>query len=290
MKILALHGLGSSTWMLQQQLAPFVRELGTSCEFTFLDGAIACGRGPGVPDWVSGPFYSYTTGFSPLEMREALDRLEDFIQERGPFDGVFGFSLGAALAISYILDHQRKDALAPFSFAVFFSPIFVTLPDESYCQGLLQRWVDDDHMQFRSEFPDGEFMSPLKDSTERTLAEYLKVVQLMQSMWVGIIPPKTTIDFLGGDGVAEIPRLVHPDLLRGRIKIPTVHITGRKDSPCIGQQSRIAQKLCLASIMRVHEHDGGHDVPYKKSDINNIVSSIREMAKEGEYIRDIYEL
>lgn len=48
MKILALHGLGSSTSMLQQQLAPFVRDLGASYQFTFLDGGIPCGRGPGI--------------------------------------------------------------------------------------------------------------------------------------------------------------------------------------------------------------------------------------------------
>lgn len=244
----------------------------------------------GVPNWVSGPFHSYATGFTPLEVREALDRLEVFIQEHGPFDGVFGFSLGAALAISYMLDRQRKHAPAPFSFAVFFSPIFIASPDESYCEQLLQRWLDDDHTVFRSEFPGGEFMPLLDDSSERTLAEYLRVVLLMQSMGVGMILPNTTIDFLGAGEVAGIPRLVHPDLLRERIRIPTVHVTGRKDSPYIGEQSRIAQKLCSASIMRVHEHDGGHDVPYKRSDVKNIVSSIQATAKEGRDIRDLYEL
>lgn len=48
MKILALHGLGSSASMLKEQLAPFIRALSPEYQFTFLDGAIRCGRGPGM--------------------------------------------------------------------------------------------------------------------------------------------------------------------------------------------------------------------------------------------------
>lgn len=47
MKILALHGLGSSSSLLKEQLAPFMRVLGSDYQFEFLDGAIPCGRGPG---------------------------------------------------------------------------------------------------------------------------------------------------------------------------------------------------------------------------------------------------
>lgn len=223
-------------------------------------------------------------------MREAQSHLDKFIQEHGPFDGVFGFSLGAALAISYMLDPQRKDASPPFSFAVFFSPIFIASPNESYCEELLQRWLDDEHVIFRSEFPEGDFMPLLEDPTERILAQYLQLVLAMQAMGVGMILPNTTVDFLGAGEVQGIPRLIHPDLLPDRIRIPTVHVTGLKDSPYIGEQSRIAQGLCSPSIRQVHHHDGGHDVPYKRSDVTKIISSIKTTAKEGQNIRDLYEL
>lgn len=48
MKILALHGLGASGAMLKAQLAPFIKSFGAGYQFVFLDGAIPCGRGPGM--------------------------------------------------------------------------------------------------------------------------------------------------------------------------------------------------------------------------------------------------
>jgi hypothetical protein len=187
-----------------------------------------------------------------------------------------------------MLDQQQKQAPSPFCFAVMFSPIFVVSPDDDYCGGLLRRWLADDHAEFRSKFPDGDFMAQLEDVSERTLAQYLHQVLSMQSMGVGMILPNTKIDFLSTDTPEEIPRLVHPDLFHTRIKVPTVHVSGQADSPYIAEQSRIARGLCTPSIMRVHCHDGGHDVPFKVSDVNAIVSSINAMAEEGIQIRDLY--
>ncbi|KAJ5120793.1 uncharacterized protein N7515_010181 [Penicillium bovifimosum] len=289
MRILALHGLGSSSSLLKEQLAPFIRALGKEYQFKFLDGEIPCGRGPGVPAWAPRPFYSYATGFTPVEMRQALSHLDNFIKEHGPFDGVFGFSLGAALAITYMLDQQKKQASSPFCFAVMFSPIFVVSPDDSFCEQLLRRWLADDHAVFRSKFPDDDFMTELEDPSEQTLAQYLQQILSMQSMGVGLILPNTNVDFLGTKKTEEVPRLIHPDLLNARIKIPTVHVTGQNDSPYIGKQSAVARDLCTASIRRVHSHDGGHDVPSKISDVNAIVPSIKAMAEEGIQIPDLYD-
>ncbi|EFE45127.1 EF-hand calcium-binding domain protein, putative [Trichophyton verrucosum HKI 0517] len=244
MRILALHGLGSSSSLLKEQLTPFSKALGREYRFIFLDGGIPCERGP-------------------VEMRQALNYLDNFIREHGPFDGVFGFSLGAALAITYMLDQQNKQASSPFCFAVMSSSIFVVSPDDSFCEQLLRRWLADDHAAFRSKFPNGDFMTELEDPSEQKLAQYLQQVLSMQSMGVGLILPNTNVDFLGTKKTEEVPRLVHPDLLNARIKIPTVHVTGR--------------------------HDGGHDVPFKISDVNAIVSLIKEMAEEGTQIRDLYD-
>lgn len=222
-------------------------------------------------------------------MRQALSHLDNFIKEHGPFDGVFGFSLGAALAITYMLDQQKKQASSPFCFAVMFSPIFVVSPDDSFCEQLLRRWLADDHAVFRSKFPDGGFMAELEDPSEQKLAQYLQQILSMQSMGVGLILPNTNVDFLGTKKTEEVPRLIHPDLFNARIKIPTVHVSGQNDSPYIRKQSAVARDLCTASIRRVHSHDGGHDVPFKISDVNAIVPSIKAIAEEGIQIRDLYD-
>ena len=290
MKILALHGLGSSSQLLREQLRPFIKQMGSSYQFKFLDGAVPCERGPGVPAWASGPFYSFATGFTPSEMRDALSKIEGFIRDHGPFDGVFGFSLGAAVAISYILDQQSKHALTPFGFGVFFSTIFIASPDDSYCEGIFRRWLADDHAEFRSRFPDGNFMPLLNDATDQKLAAYLQVVLSMQSMGVGEILPNVKGDLLAAAHPEGVPRLMHPDLLQARVKIPTVHVTGQKDSPYIRYQSRVGQGLCTSRMLRQHEHEGGHDLPFKRSDVDSIVRSINAMAEEAQDILDLNEL
>lgn len=217
-------------------------------------------------------------------MREALGRLNAFIEENGPFDGVFGFSLGASLAMAYMLVQQQRRQATPFCFAVLFSPIFIASPDECYCEELVQRLLDNDHTAFQVAFPHGDFMPLLEQAAERTLAGYLQVVLLMQLMGVGEILPNTNVDFLGAGRPEGFPRLMHPLLLQDRVRIPTVHVTGQKDTESMAEQSRVAQALCTPSFVWAHKHDGGHDVPFKRSDVQAIVSSIQAAAEEGEYM------
>lgn len=228
-----------------------------------------------------GPFYSYATGFSPPEMRRALEYLQDFIKRVGPFDGVFGFSLGASLAIAYLLEQQQAGLASSFRFAVLFSPIFIASADDSFCETLLRRLLDDDHAPFRSAFPRGDYGLLLEDPNERVLADYLGVVLSLQSMGVGQILPNTNVDFFGVGDIEGIPRLVHPTLLEDRIQIPTVYVMGQKDIDSLMEQSKIARKMCVPSLRRVYNHDGGHDVPFKRSDVKAIVSSIRAAADEA---------
>ena len=49
----------------------------------------------------------------------ALSQLSRYIAEEGPFDGVIGFSQGAALASTYLI--QQAEQPSPFRCAVFFS-------------------------------------------------------------------------------------------------------------------------------------------------------------------------
>lgn len=48
MRVLALHGIGSSGEMLKKQLGSLMVLLGPEYDFTFFDGGITCGRGPGM--------------------------------------------------------------------------------------------------------------------------------------------------------------------------------------------------------------------------------------------------
>ncbi|KAK7959441.1 uncharacterized protein PG986_004295 [Apiospora aurea] len=291
MRILALHGLGASGAMLKAQLAPLVKSFGADHQFIFFEGAIPCGRGPAVPAWESGPFQSYATGFTPQEMREALHRIDTFIQKNGPFDGVLGFSLGSAMAISYILNQQRKhpDSRPPFDFALFFSPIFVASPDDACYERLVDRILDGDHEGFRAEFPDGDFASLIDSDEERVFTEYLKIVLSMHSS-VGDILPNTRLDFLSFEAKASnVPRLLHPDIYKERVRIPTVHVSGTSDVPAMEEQSRVAEGLYTPSLAQLYRHGGGHEIPFKKTEVAAIISMVKKAEEKGKQLQALYD-
>ncbi|KAL1845697.1 hypothetical protein Daus18300_014466 [Diaporthe australafricana] len=62
--------------------------------------------------------------FDPKDLstlQTAIDQLDGYISSEGPFDVVMGFSAGAVLAATYILQkqQQRSASAVPFSCAVF---------------------------------------------------------------------------------------------------------------------------------------------------------------------------
>ena len=71
-------------------------------------------------------FFRYVDENSPASFVKAMADLNSYITEEGPFDGVMGFSEGAALAASLIIqklqENRRQQQLYPlFKCAVFFS-------------------------------------------------------------------------------------------------------------------------------------------------------------------------
>ncbi|MCJ1329254.1 hypothetical protein MMC10_005933 [Thelotrema lepadinum] len=60
---------------------------------------------------VAGPddeFFAYTTQLSSESCAFVLDDLESYLEEEGPFDGVWGFSEGACLAAMLLIRQRRR--------------------------------------------------------------------------------------------------------------------------------------------------------------------------------------
>ncbi|KAI7783991.1 hypothetical protein LA080_011016 [Diaporthe eres] len=283
MNILALHGVGSSAAMLKEQLAALAAELGPHYHFTFYDGQVPVERGPGMPVWSPGPFYSYVTGYAPDEVSSALDDLDHFIEQNGPFDGVLGFSQGASIAATYILDYQlrRPEEQPPFNFAVLFSSVGVCSPDKSCNEEIVQSFLTNADPQFKKGFPQCDFKT--LDPTERTFAEYLAMCHIAIKT-IGIKRPAITLEFFEGNDSDSVPRLLHPALIKDRISIPTVHVTGKKDLESMVKQSLVVQGLCDEDVARSHRHTGGHAVPSKKSEVKAVASSIEWAAEKGNHM------
>ncbi|KAE8353620.1 serine hydrolase FSH [Aspergillus coremiiformis] len=156
MRFLCLHGIGSNSQASNIALMTFEQQTGTHAnavsyipistrpeKLTACPAAIRYELGnqhtydfvEGVVPWessIKGSVHMEEATFSfcepeePQSCRQALHDLEEYIREEGPFDGIIGFSLGATVALSCLVNLYRcrkgnGSEDAPFKVAVFFS-------------------------------------------------------------------------------------------------------------------------------------------------------------------------
>ncbi|CAI7581472.1 unnamed protein product [Penicillium bialowiezense] len=139
MHFLCLHGAGTNRDILELQTGGLCGKLEESGhKFTYVNGSQTAKvedesfigahlTPPELEGLVDGPFYNhYTRGASPgATVLEAFDHTRRIIAAQkatgNPFDGVLGFSQGAALAASMIVHHSRTRPAEPplFRVAVF---------------------------------------------------------------------------------------------------------------------------------------------------------------------------
>ncbi|KAI0116920.1 inducible nitrate reductase 2 [Daldinia grandis] len=276
-RVLALHGVGSSAEIVKDQLAPLTRELGLEYEFVYLNGVVEIERGAEIAPYYSGPFHSYTTGYTTAEIREALDGLTQFVKENGPFHGVLGFSQGASMAASYLLDYQARgpETQLPFEFAVLFSSISAFSPSGTCYESIVESLLNQNFRAVQA-FPEVEFDELSKP--ERIFAENLALTFTVANRMGSFT---RSINFFKQRNQEAIPRALHHSLTRDRIKIPTVHVNGKEDLPAMSAQSRLVCGLCDQSLARVHHHSGGHGVPTKLSDVKTLAKMIDWASIEG---------
>lgn len=209
----------------------------------------------GIDSFYPGPYYSFYELPTKPQVAAALDLLDEAIDDEGPFDGVIGFSQGAALAASYMLqDAKRVSPRHPFKCAVFFC---ASMP------------FDLDSSPFTIA-PDGT--ARLVGSNQRISAAEVRVS----------IPEASTTSAGGGYAGrwdAETPflwRYQPSRTIKPRITIPTTHIWAANDR-AYRQQSMQLRQLCLPQHQQVVEHRGGHDIPRDRSTTARMVQSIQNM-------------
>lgn len=126
-------------------LGPLLVELAkdNSAEFYFVDGLVEQAAGEGIEGFYEGPYYGYfrcdyllaqsdvdslSKALKSSVFQESVAAAYDFIysviEEEGPFDGILGFSHGATLAFSFLIQHADKYPLDP-PFALFRCAVFI---------------------------------------------------------------------------------------------------------------------------------------------------------------------
>lgn len=283
MKILCLHGKGTSGRIFKSQIGisripnrpvstPFLikdtasfrlklEESNPDFIFDFVDGPQPSTPAPDTPLFYDPPHYTFYEGTDIKGIREAHDWLKGILQRNGPYDGVLMFSQGCALVVSYMMYQQwfEPEAPPPFKFAMFI------------CGGIPITVLKDLGVSVSKEVEelDRETKRQLREKTTAQvtrdrwqLTDYASMVRRAQF----------NSDDCFGLNLNKIP-------LELKIRIPTVHVFGRKD-PRLPASIQLAG-VCDPYIRKVYDHGGGHEIPRNREVSDELAQLLAWAADRG---------
>ncbi|KAL8804454.1 MAG: hypothetical protein Q9182_002559 [Xanthomendoza sp. 2 TL-2023] len=257
-RVLCLHGMGVNAAIFAAQTAHFRSLLPLDYEWVFIDGPAECDAAPGVAAFFEPPYLCWYTTPTTAKMDAAHKLVSTAIEQHGPFDAVMGFSQGAALAASAILRHQIQHPTQP---PLFQMGIFICSP-MPFSQSL-EFGVD-----ARKYFGLRGLLRPSRPGCPTTVPEYLVTDPAY------LKGEDELDDSSSGSEDESLPirrtspsifyQMYHSTVDSVRIKIPTVHIYGRRDKWRLHSKDLV--KLCPRNLATVYEHDGGHEIPKSASE------------------------
>lgn len=254
MKILCLHGSGTSANILRAQLAPVMYELAKTvrAEFHFVNGPHEAPAAPGIAEHYQGPYHGFLDS-------EALQKTPRIKQTTGASESLL-----------------RRDG----------SP-------EDFVRGLREVGLRDvglpgacDFVQHYVEHHDGDpFDGVLGFSEGTTVAASLILRQSrnkVTSSFKFAIFICCTVPPLRSDGLD----ILLADETVERINIPTTHIIGSRDPGCQG--GRALFNLCNQSSASIFDHRGSHTIPWDLASTRNIAREIRSVGERSQSVSIAY--
>lgn len=120
-------------------VAPLLSHLASGIQFDFIDAPFEGSPAPGIAEQFKPPYFVWNRHYTPSEVSNVHDYVRTTVAQKGAYDGVVGFSEGAALAAALLLDdaadtNSRHKPI--FRFAVFFNAINVLSPSEALMRDL----------------------------------------------------------------------------------------------------------------------------------------------------------
>ncbi|KAI4096349.1 MAG: hypothetical protein L6R37_006960, partial [Teloschistes peruensis] len=158
-------------------------------------------------------YYAYYVPEIRVTVREALDDLDAYIAEEGPFDGVLAFSQGACLAAMHLVRHSVEHPSATPSFRC---AIFIACPNVYDLSAFVERG------EFRCLNPktDGH---PIKIPTVHIWGERDWLNEQSQGVSELCEPSMATV--FVHDGSHEVPKSSGKSRLAGSVKAMRKGIT-----------------------------------------------------------------
>jgi pimeloyl-ACP methyl ester carboxylesterase len=119
LRVLCLHGYHGSAAILRRQLAPLAAAIGTGVELVYVD----------APSLATGDFGWWHEGFTGWE--RTRDWAAELLRTGPRFDGIFGFSQGAALTglLAGVLD--LDPSVPRFDFAIMVGGFTSDMPQHA---------------------------------------------------------------------------------------------------------------------------------------------------------------
>lgn len=192
--------------------------------FDFIDAECYCPAAPGIAELYPSPYLCWYEQGNPEDVQAAHDYLVSVIEEDGPYDGVIGFSEGAALAASLLLWDESSPVYKPrFKVAILFNSVVPLVPAKEL----------------------GECLS--------------EVVKGDQDSYLDLLVPASR----GCSREDRKERLSQAFCFTSkgplRISVPTLHIIGTQDP--FAESSRVMVDFCRPELAQVFLHEGGHELP-----------------------------
>jgi pimeloyl-ACP methyl ester carboxylesterase len=202
-------------------------------------------------------------------MAQAIDYLEDLLEDEGPFDGIFGFSQGAALTLSYFYRQQAATNPFPVKFACLFSTAMPCSPDVDMGDAIISKL-----QALEYDITD----LARCNGKDLTIAEH-EFVDILQQTIVNAathnsLLPRIDMNVYRYGEREAIPRIMYPSLLAQKIQVPTIHVWGQNDSQYMIKMAEVARSICDESRVKTVLHAGLHDVPKRQTDIKAVLRTI----------------
>ncbi|EPQ28949.1 uncharacterized protein PFL1_03749 [Pseudozyma flocculosa PF-1] len=248
-RVLCLHGKGTNSNVMTTTMRPLTRNLGSSIECHYLDGPVPCAPYHGIQQFFGDqPYFAWYDAPTRENLEEAYAYVLTYILSKGPgfFDGIMGFSQGAALAATLAIRHQDK----LFRFAAFL------------CGG---RPFDPATGQRYEHVPgerSGLAASPFELELEKDRGS--RSVSIRRT---------SSIDRRNREiAPASASKALSASLYA--IRIPTVHLIGLHDSA--KAEGVKLMELCDPKLREAFEYDGGHCLPRRSTDVVELASLLRK--------------
>ncbi|KAK4662829.1 hypothetical protein QC763_602870 [Podospora pseudopauciseta] len=268
MRILGLHGQGTSAYIFKSQTVALRAKLPKSYEFDFVDAPFHCAPAPGIKVLFDSSHYTWWPKATINGIKGAHKWLIDYIEENGPYDAVICFSQGCSLVSSFLIYHNLETPEEPLPFK---AAIFI-------CGGLPLGVLEDLNL------PITEKAHAVNDATGALLkkkagalidlAKNLDKIKPGMGLWDDVngllhdpskMPDET--DVFGIDFTA-MPK-------EAMIKIPTIHIYGAKDP----RWPSSVQLAYFCENKKEYDHGGGHDIP-RSTDVSIKIAKMLEDLRE----------